>query len=494
MVVWRLGAILTVGALLIPAAAADPVSDVNAAYASFSGTGELNGAAALFWALGRPLNEAVTSQPSLTVHAGYVSATHYRVEYLDSPAGRTRLSDEPTRTPYISGDVNVTLLAHQAEYVMHIFGSREANADLVTVTGEYKPMLGASLVNDGIEEGLSSGLGPAEEFDFTRAQVEGPVVYHALRGDQSSVRLEGDFTLEIMGLDIQVRGDAGTVEWTSGTRPESLQGAVPSPSYVSPPAGVNRVEFIRLNFVDATLDVSFKGGHPLVEAVLPEVTATHSSQLLLEPVQGTDVVPPIPVGKVLRVTAQESENPRLLIEEMPSEESAQPSSLASVAALVPSVMLLGLPAALAVVGLVYLLRREHHSPTLSTVEALLEKGRYRHAARVAGRILRYDPRREDALISRAVALNKGHRPARVVAELEAHLKTHKPTDGVLHYVLGLSYLDLGRKAEGEECLHEAVRRTPSLRPEVTARLGGPPPVHHAAPTAHAVPVEAHGYA
>ncbi|HET6398102.1 MAG TPA: hypothetical protein VFH47_00935, partial [Candidatus Thermoplasmatota archaeon] len=52
-----------------------------------------------------------------------------------------------------------------------------------------------------------------------------------------------------------------------------------------------------------------------------------------------------------------------------------------------------------------------------------------------------------------------------------------PSDGSLHYVLGLALLDLGKDEEARQALSEAARRTPALAAEVHARLGarGAPP-------------------
>ena len=105
-------------------------------------------------------------------------------------------------------------------------------------------------------------------------------------------------------------------------------------------------------------------------------------------------------------------------------------------------------------------------PDLRSIEVALESGHYGKAARLSTRVLRKDPLQESAHLSRAIAWSRAGHPGRVLRAVGRFLERHDPTDGTLHYVLGLAHKDLGDDEAARQAIAEAVDRTPSLLMEV----------------------------
>ncbi len=142
----------------------------------------------------------------------------------------------------------------------------------------------------------------------------------------------------------------------------------------------------------------------------------------------------------------------------------------------------------AAVAAVMVFRSKRSAPPLEFMEQALEAGAFTRAARLATRILRDDPTRESAHLGRAIAFSRTGQPERVVRNLESYLDGHDPSDGTLHYVLGLAYRDMGKDANAKSALAEAVKRTPALADQVPGYTAAPLPAMPAV-----LENDAHGY-
>ena len=291
----------------------------------------------------------------------------------------------------------------------------------------------------------------------------------------SALDLTGSFTLELFGVSGRLAGTDGAWDLESGRWTEPAAPGAPSDS-----VRTVRESFLRLKVQDGSLTAAITSAELLQFSDV--VVTTESSSMALEGATGSFI---LDSGGEQRVAGSRfTIDGRTRAQAEPSDagvrlaftgldaSGAPRQAPAATALRIPEEMAVALTAlfllAAAAAGiLAYALRRP---ATMADVESRLVGGRYLAAARVAGRVLRRRPDSEEAMISRAVALTKAGRPRRVVRELTAHMAQRDPSDGVLHYVLGLAYLDLGEQAPGEAALREAMRRTPALAPQVKPRL------------------------
>jgi hypothetical protein len=295
-------------------------------------------------------------------------------------------------------------------------------------------------------------------------------------GAASTLELSGTFTLELYGLSGRLSGTDGAWDVESGRWAQPLAPGVPDGSVRQV-----RESFLRIVVQDGTLTASIAAAELLQFSDF--VATTESESLVLHGATGTFTLADGAVQQVSGSTFAPEGLTRAQSE--PSDAGmrvaltglgadGQPRSAPSATAIrIPDSVTLGLTGLFLVVAATatvagYALRRRPAS--MEEVETALVGGRYMVAARMAGRVLRRRPDSEEAMISRAVALTKAGRPQRVVRELTAHMARREPSDGVLHYVLGLAYLDLGELAPGEKALREAMRRTPALAAQVRSRL------------------------
>lgn len=333
---------------------------------------------------------------------------------------------------------------------------------------------------------------------FTQFRYPSPLVLTLPEG-AVDITVEGSFVLEFLGISGTIAGDGGSHDVKSGLWHKPLAPGAPNdPAYqeersflrVAVTGGSAHLVFAadvqkqwagsgstftvqeRLLLTSATGQVSTQDGKTV------SVNAAHYSLPGHNAVQAT----PATTGLDLAVTGLGADGQPL----QPGTATMQT---------VPVGLLWGLGAGitalLAVGALVWFLATRRRDPAMPDVEAALEAGKYRRAARDAGRILRRHPGMETALISRAIALSKAGKNRRVVAEVARHLQRAEPSDGVLHYVLGIAYVDLGQKKEAEGAFQEALRRTPDLLPEVRTRM---PSVSSAPAPSTKAPAEPHGYA
>jgi hypothetical protein len=294
------------------------------------------------------------------------------------------------------------------------------------------------------------------------------------------LHLEGTFTLEVLGLDFHLSGDGPAADLHSGTTRDGL-----APVAVGPLDSHLRAihqSFLRIIVTDGTLDLGVPAARALQWSGLASDTATGPFRLA----NATGSVE-LASGQQQRLTgATYQMDGRYDLQANPSQQGLQLAVTGLDEAgqpLLPATQTVRIAAspiywvaAAAVAGsagitlLILALRRRQ--PTMADVESALEAGHFRRAARDAARLLRRRPGFEDAVLSRAIALSKLGRNQRVVREIQAHFATAEPSDGVLHYVLGLALKETGAPADAQAAWREALRRTPGLLPQVQPLLSG----------------------
>lgn len=315
-------------------------------------------------------------------------------------------------------------------------------------------------------------------YDFWNVRIDAPLVVHEDEVGQMDVTFTGDLIIEVLGASLQLRGQDGDLTLETGVwRDPGLGTGAPIDQ---PAASAQRTVFARILLMDAKVRITVQGGSPGLYVAAPAMDSDNDGQVTLlgavgrvgvgDEVRELDgdryVAPPahhIQVGRdgdLLAVSlAPMSQGPT------PAGQALFPATASSLLVGVGAVLALAMAVALG------LARRITHTPELAQVEAAIEAQRYGQAARLAKRILRAQPASEDAMLGRAIALSKDGRAGRAIAEIHSHLAKRDASDGALHYVLGLAFLDLGREDDARAALGEAVRRTPALQADVVSRLG-----------------------
>lgn len=334
-------------------------------------------------------------------------------------------------------------------------------------------------------------------YDFKEFKVPYPVARSVATGS-TEITVHGTFVIEFIGVSGLVDGDEGERTVESGTMADPMAPGLPSDNVYN-----ERRTFIRMRVQDgsatfSSLSDDTQWAGPATTTTQGMATLHAATGTLTSPTGETVEVNSAryPIGGMhdlsmqpgdgavaVGVTGLDADGNPLA----PAGAVAPPVSAGFVGALF--LVLAGIAAA--AIGAWALYSRLRHVPTMAEVESALANGRYRKAARDAAFLLRRTPGMETAVISRAIALSKAGRNERVVTEVEGHLRLADPSDGVLHYVLGVAYADLGRAPQAQAAFEEAVARTPSLLPEVKARL--PAGSRSPAPSSKS-PAETHGYA
>lgn len=333
--------------------------------------------------------------------------------------------------------------------------------------------------------------------EFWQVRIDAPLVVHEDMAAQTDITFTGTFVLELLGATLEGKAQDADVAIETGVwRDEGLGTGLPVDQ---PAAAAQRTVFARLTLVDATVRITLQGGSPGVSVAALGLETEHAGEATLlgavgavttsEGVRELDsdryVIPP------LHTVAAGRDANLLALAVTPTAVGGTPAGADPFSGSLPSplVAIVAVLALLAAAGL-GLARRVTRTPDLAQVEAAIEAQRFGLAARLAKRILRAKPASEDAMLGRAIALSKGGHADRAIREIHAHLERRDASDGALHYVLGLAFLDVGREDDARAALAEAVRRTPSLQADVASRLGQQASSPHP-PTSFR---EAHGYA
>lgn len=431
---------------------------------------------------------------------GYEETTAVPFSTLYATDSVTGPQYDPFKVDHATGQLS----GMQASYNLNIFADRAIPFRASIPQGQQTVLAHPELDVGSIKESPSAS-GPVPNAPSNSPQ--GP--YWTIRDAESAhvltealgaatLHLEGTFTVEVIGFDFELKGDGSERHLHSG-----IQRDAPAPGV---PAHRVQQDFLRIQVTDGSLDLGVTGivaglagpriqwSGPSTDSSTGAVGLAGATGSLLrtdgqqQQLTGATyrlegrydlVANPAEQGLQLGVTGLDDRGqplaPALTV---PHQEA---STLAWLIALAAVALAAGTSVA------VVLLRRQ---PTMADLEAGLETGHFRRVVRDAGRILRKRPGFEDAVISRSIALSKMGRNGRVVREVRAHFAAREPSDGVLHYVLGLALKELGETAQAQEAWREAVRRTPGLLPQVA------PLLPQASSTASPVPplVDGNGYA
>lgn len=313
----------------------------------------------------------------------------------------------------------------------------------------------------GFEDDMRDALGPlgggpgGDESDFSsRFLSEESLIASAPQMTEST--LQGDFVLELMGVEIELSSTTDDARFVSGTATEGDRDVV---------------QFTRLYFQGANIDIHQRGGATSwaqggmnIESAGAQVTLQGARGLLMDDgseqqLNGEDYQFFSPIDAALDAESG-ALNAQFAGEQAAVDPSTQAATTSPTGWLMYALIAAGIVAA---IGLGLFLRRR---PSIQSIEALLEGGQYNRAAKVATRAIRREPTKESAHLARAIAWSRSGRPERVVDQLTRFIKRHDPSDGTLHYVLGLAHKDLGEEQAARQIMQEAVRRTPSLLSQI----------------------------
>ena len=387
--------------------------------------------------------------------------------------------DLPNAGPQLVGQEDVPLqtaaldvLGSVSQFKINVFAwDGPANLDLKGPKMIAGAESGATLAGNGLQAGSSVGdrdPRAADQTTFTPRTINHDLII--ARSDRQvphSVEISGNFVVEIMGLHVALDADDYSAEFRTGEETETTAAGLVTQG---------QTRLLRLFVEDGVLDLDLKNSdanvaYALTGGVARSETGTATFRDITTAtgfqttsvLRGPFVIEERPGSGGLAVMTQSSSAP-----------GAEASPMASLAAAPATGWILGGAMVLAVIAIVV---REFRAPNIRSIEYALEAGHYRKAARLSTRVLRHDPLDESAQLSRAIAWSRAGRQGRVVRVLEPFLDRHEPSDGTIHYVLGLARHDLGQVDEARDAMAEAVRRTPSLLGEVIGELRPGSPVH-----------------
>ena len=390
--------------------------------------------------------------------------------------------------PFTADSAHLTLAKAQPGFLLNIFADQASSFMASLPTGTQQTLQSPQLLRTGIGEAGSSGgpvavtppaasalSGGGSNYWSTRAAATPHVLTQA--NGAGSMHLRGTFTVEVIGIGFHLSGSGVERDLESGTWRTPLVAGAPENAH-----GI-RQDFLRIVVTDGVLDLELKGAS-LLQWSGPAVD-TKTGAIGLDGATGS-ILRPDGQWKRLDGSTYHLEG-NYDLQANPSQQGlqlgvtgldAQGNPLApatnTVRPVAPTVLWVvafaAVAASTAITFLVLALRRRQ--PSMADLEAALETGHFRRAARDAAAILRKRPGFEDAVISRSIALSKLGQNRRVVREIDAHFAAREPSDGVLHYVLGLALKDLGELPQAEVAWKEAVRRTPDLLPQVRPLLSG----------------------
>lgn len=446
---------------------------------------------------------AVGAVPTLHVAGHRIAAEQYDETGVEADGGDVggpavdtlRLLDsvQPPQPRRVAADeARLDLEGQPTAYQVNAFPTSlaappEAHA---TLTGGQQSVLqDPVLSSDGIYPRGSRGAGvlpsapqsSAPSF-WSHPPAGGPHVVN--QASAATVHLAGTFTVEVIGFDLHLAGEGQDADLHSGT---SRPGLAPVPvGALDGHLHAIRQSFLRINVTDGTLDLGVPAAR-LVQWSGPAVESTTADAVALSGATGTLLLSD---GQRQQLTgAAYRLDGRFDLAANPAQQGLQlavtgldahgqplvPSTTTVRVAAAPPDWAVALAVAASAGAALLALALRRRQPTMRDVEAALEAGHFRRAARDAARLLRSRPHFEDAVLSRSIALSRLGRNRRVVREVHAHFAAQEPSDGVLHYVLGLALRETGAAEAAQAALREALRRTPGLLPQVQPLLSGQQP-------------------
>ncbi|MGB1586688.1 MAG: tetratricopeptide repeat protein [Thermoplasmatota archaeon] len=287
---------------------------------------------------------------------------------------------------------------------------------------------------------------------FTTTGVQTPSVFVQSDARTNEVHLRGDVTLEFSGPDVALGRDV----YATGVR---LGGDLPDP---------DRTLFLRVTLLDA--DLTFETLEAAtVDAALERIEIQSGRTPMFVDVEGepgwlpADGLLPAPFQLALAPSDDS------MAGELDTSMRAAPVQETWLAEKGPDLIWIatGILFILAVAAVAI---RQSSVPPLPRIEAALEDGAYRKAVRMSSRVIRRDPGHESAQLARAIAWSQMGAHDRIIRNLAPFLRKHEPSDGTLHYVYGLALHESGEDDAARDAMRAAVKRTPSLLPEVDAHL------------------------
>lgn len=452
------------------------------------GPASLDGPVRLAWLEGG--QRAPVLDLSLTASAA--EGTLYEVRYVDGPSlppvvGQRAIElDVPVPGDDDEGvdatEVTIGLLRAVKDHRLGLRAQPGAllQGSLDVSEGMLHSQEGARLDREGIGERHSDGNDQEADASFQATEIPGSVLVADVTGGAVRFVLEGDFILELDEMDLVLESNGSSQELRTVTHRES--------AVSGGPAIIEVDGFLRLHLTDARLELTTDDLDGLFQVAAPDlqvvpdgrVTFVNAEGLLST--QGDSILlagESYTLAESLPFSALGSGD-RMTLD---LQEPDRPGPMAALADAVAK-PLQAVPQALLIIGVVavgflvaVLAATALASPSMGRVESALSDGQYRRAAKMAARILSRHPSAENAQVARAVALSKSGDHEQVIQELESSLSKKDPSDGVLHYVLGLAYMEAGHHGRAASRFQEAMDRTPELGPDVErilpARKRGP---------------------
>lgn len=467
----RLVAALAVALVAVqPAGADDEADDLAGAAERLKHQGVLEMAGPL--AMLRLYEQTTSQSPVLVLDAESGQGYHFDQKYLVTAESRSALAPAQTESLGSKTDpleqIRLRSLGSEPMFDLRVIPLGEANFTLrVRGSLDLAAWEASTMVATAGMEPTGEGSPPDSATDdrhprFVQRTTDGAVLASQLIGGVSDLHVQGDFLLEFIGLRVSLEA-----EGLEETHYETGQ----SETVGDDLAGVSDQKLLRLLVRGGDLYLrqeNSPGRLTQLAAVSADVQGDDGRLSLHRFQDVLDIGTPTDRSvRFLRgyegSLAPRDERVVLTLAGSDREGVAPASAWLSPAGFNPLPIVAGL---VTVALIAVALRTGRGTPQLAHMEDALEAGCFGRAARLAGRILRTDPARESAHLGRAIALSRTGRPERVVRDLKRFLRDHEPSDGTLHYVLGLAYRDLGREAAAEEALSEAVQRTPALAQQV----------------------------
>ena len=487
--------ILLLAALLAASALAAAQPGSSASTVSYRGGAHQRGAAAAYFlsdgasegeGLPNPIDPPAAPGEvailGIELKAAYLEALTIERHAIILPGDLGRQSDPrhdagaaPQRV--VLEHAKASLVTQQASFQLNVLPADGGLMPFVARTdaGRFEPFDGLAMGPGKFREPLGGvdsddPRDPAFD-DFWSIVLDQPLVVNTDEGADQDLTFTGDLVLELLGATLEATGRDGSATIESG---EWMEEAAPGVQEM-------RRAFTRIYLTDATVRLIVQGGSPDLYFAAPDVVSEQAGESILlgftgrllrdgqdEQLSGDRVL--LGAGHTLSLHAA-------------GDVAAGPDGGRAWVA-VTAIL------ALAVAVGIGLARRLSGPADLRSIEAAIEAQRYDRAARIAKRVLRISPGLEDAVLGRAIALSKAGRAGAAISELHAHLARRPASDGSLHYVLGLAYLDVGRFDDARAALGEAVRLTPALAGDAAARLSPSPLASSQPPSIR----EVHGYA
>lgn len=484
----RLLPLLVAAALLAPAAAADE-GRLTATSASYEHGARLGGDAVAFFLSADPGASADPTAPQaqpvakMDIRADRLEALQVEQRFLIDPSAggvsqpvpdpRFDASAPPART--VLEGAHARLEQQVTDLQMHLIPadgtcpvSAHGDAGRLDALDGLMMDAGAFRQATAVDEDARGDDNPA----FWSVRHDGPVVRDQELAD-TTMTFTGDLVLEFLGGTLDARDQDEHVVLESGVWREPAVPGLPAGSMDS-----ERIVLLRVFLTAATVRVDVLGEGAQAFLASPSLDALPDGEAHLAGASGQvvsggrsvvlDNEPfTVPAGNEIALRPGKGALD-LDVHAAPASVAAGGKGLSSAG--LPAWLALAATLVAAAAALALALARRASRTDLRAVEAAIEGQRFGRAARLAKRVLRAQPGLEDAMLGRAIALSKGGRAGAAIAELHEHLARHPASDGSLHYVLGLSFLDVGRVADARVALEEAVRLTPALANDVQARL------------------------